>query len=943
MYADGGRRAHFKKDLQPYVCISEDCSEPAVFFPSFSKWRKHMDDVHTIHWAQTIHSPQVWYCDVSPHEYLEFGKKEELEQHLRNKHSNDLNFKQIERRLARNVLPSPRKKNICPLCNQDVFKIYELQERLHSEARAAPPIVLGQKVRPLAGSRVRFQDVEDSSGDENNVEDLVDGPSLKTEEGIKLDLWKVSKHIAGHLKSLAFLSIRYLDHDAVTDEKDSGKAASGVDDADIEGSGRADRALERILDDFPEAIDNELEFEDIQFVKDNEEDIATASKLESKTSESLEEKRLQTQNVTSEQVLSIDEEKCLALFRLATDNKYEWYKNQVETRAEGTCEWFLHHENFKKWLQEDSGVLLVAADPGCGKSVLTRYLIDEALPRSSTICYFFFKDQDQNTLGQALCALLYQLFCYRPYLVRHAMLKYTKYGQNLVGSTPSLYEIFEKAGKDPVTVPLIIVLDAMDECAESDIVRLVGVLQYLSKRAEVKVLLTSRSHQIMDHKVSHFQEVFPNVPYIHLTGAHESDENREEIHYLIKHRIEQMATDRRLSKRTKQLLTKRLLETPHPTYLWVYLVFEYLKTTHLEDAPEEAATIIASLPKNVNEAYEQMLSKAKNRLIVLKALSIILAATRPLTLMEMSVAMNIDKQTNSISKVEVEEGKDLKSHFETLFGLFVSVRRGKISFLHHTAEAFLLGKPLSLATTPSEFNWKHSKAINHAHYVLAAVCVLYLNLFTDIKEKDIDNHAFLKYSAQMWCTHFHNADIGQDDFGMVPVALKICDPGSRAFSVWSQLFEAHYRRTPLLRAAQEGYEAVVRMLVNEGVDLEMRDVYNETPLLWAAEGGHVEIMRLLLIRGADIEAKDCNGQTPLLVAAENGHVATIQLLLDRGANIEQTDVWGYTPLQWAARYGYEKVVELLLDRGARIGKKSLSWAAAEGHTRVVRLLKARSA
>lgn len=49
----------------------------------------------------------------------------------------------------------------------------------------------------------------------------------------------------------------------------------------------------------------------------------------------------------------------------------------------------LHDERFKSWLAQDSGPLLVSADPGCGKSVLAKHLIDEALPRSATLCYFF--------------------------------------------------------------------------------------------------------------------------------------------------------------------------------------------------------------------------------------------------------------------------------------------------------------------------------------------------------------------------------------------------------------------------------------------------------------------------------------------------------------------------------------------------------------------------
>jgi hypothetical protein len=54
-------------------------------------------------------------------------------------------------------------------------------------------------------------------------------------------------------------------------------------------------------------------------------------------------------------------------------------------------------------------------------------LIDHEL--SETVCYFFFKDQFQNTTKQALCALLHQLFAKKPSLIEYAMPEYKKDGQ----------------------------------------------------------------------------------------------------------------------------------------------------------------------------------------------------------------------------------------------------------------------------------------------------------------------------------------------------------------------------------------------------------------------------------------------------------------------------------------------------------------------------------
>ena len=190
---------------------------------------------------------------------------------------------------------------------------------------------------------------------------------------------------------------------------------------------------------------------------------------------------LQLQEAKARRALSQEEEKCLQLFRVPSnerdDNSYEWYKSRVQDRVVGTCEWFLSHSNYKTRLDQVLGPLFVSADPGCGKSVLAKYLIDHELPHTGTVCYFFFKDQDQNTMRQAVCALLHQLFKNKLFLIRHAMQEYSRNGQSLVNITASLWSILEQAASDAETGPVIFVLDALDECVESDAIDLARKLK----------------------------------------------------------------------------------------------------------------------------------------------------------------------------------------------------------------------------------------------------------------------------------------------------------------------------------------------------------------------------------------------------------------------------------------------------------------------------------
>ena len=95
---------------------------------------------------------------------------------------------------------------------------------------------------------------------------------------------------------------------------------------------------------------------------------------------------------------------------------YESYKNLVSVEAAGTCRWLTKHQKFQSWLTSSSfSCLWLTADPGCGKSVLSRYLVDQYLPRAvdanTTICYYFFKNEGARSSGtNAICSLLHQLF-----------------------------------------------------------------------------------------------------------------------------------------------------------------------------------------------------------------------------------------------------------------------------------------------------------------------------------------------------------------------------------------------------------------------------------------------------------------------------------------------------------------------------------------------------
>jgi ankyrin repeat protein len=155
-------------------------------------------------------------------------------------------------------------------------------------------------------------------------------------------------------------------------------------------------------------------------------------------------------------------------------------------------------------------------------------------------------------------------------------------------------------------------------------------------------------------------------------------------------------------------------------------------------------------------------------------------------------------------------------------------------------------------------------------------------------------------------------------------------------------------RTPLSWAAENGHEAVVKLLIGcDKVDVDSKDKSGRTPLSWAAENGEEVVVKLLVETGkVDVDSKDNFGQTPLARAAAKGQEAVVTLMVKTGkVDVDSKDEHGRTPLARAAENGQEAVVKLLIgsdkvdvDSKNSYGQTPLSRAAWKGHEAIVKLL-----
>jgi ankyrin repeat protein len=686
------------------------------------------------------------------------------------------------------------------------------------------------------------------------------------------------------------------------------------------------------------------------------------------------QKRLKTEDAERERKR---EEKCLHLFRLTESSKhvtYEWYKDRVEDCVEGTCMWFLQHANFLEWVKQDSGPLLVSADPGCGKSVLAKYLVDHVLPESATVCYYFFKDQDQNTIRQALCALLHQLISQKPALIKHAMKQYEKDGEGLTKSTKLLWTILQDAVQDQQAGSIVIVLDALDECLESEFEDLMRNIESQSRncqssRGRLRYFMTSRPYEQI---VAKFRGLLKSFPRIHIPGEEESEAINQEVSHVIKYRVERLAKEMRLTDEVKNHLTDRLLRTEHRTYLWVYLVFDNIKTEVFKKTKKGIEEATKSLPKSVNEVYERILAKSGgDQVTVRRALAMILAASRPLTLSELNLALEVKETTRSTQDLDLEGEENFKSRLRDWCGLFVSVHHGKVYFLHQTAREFLLA---DLLPTSQRIQWQHSIAMQDAHKVFAECCVRYLNflnsdesLYADVTAEEtsdektsdeepsyiarIGHAALFEYSARYWPEHFRESCFSsKKDAAISRLALTVSKSDSRSYSQWSRIYwqrkrhDNTHEHSQLVVASLFGHDTVVQLLLDEGADVNAQGGYFGNALQAASWEGHEHVVEMLLDEDADVNAQCGYYGNALQTASVGGYEQVVKTLLDRGADVNAQGGDYGNALQAASAEGHKRIVEMLLNRGADVNvqdeehSSALEAASAGGHEQVVQIL-----
>ncbi|KAM3548408.1 hypothetical protein ARSEF4850_009431, partial [Beauveria asiatica] len=668
--------------------------------------------------------------------------------------------------------------------------------------------------------------------------------------------------------------------------------------------------------------------------------------------ETLNRRRNPKKILTDESSTSGNLKKCLQKMRVKNPRDIlSDIQTQKGEKVGNTCEWILKREEFSVWsASEEPQFLRLVGSPGIGKTMISTFLVEVLKMKvkkspSKVFAYFFCDDKDQHrkTPTAILRSLIWQLLLQRNELFRHVQPDFEKHTdervfEDLFSDFSALWRMFQDMLKK-CAGEVFILIDALDECESSTRQALFVSIKKLfqSSPAEgsgkVKLLITCRPDiegQLQNSGTS-----------LRVDSANINNDLTEYIDTKVNEMRDIGGHEYPLH--LKETVRTALRSRAEGTFLWVSLMLAELGGVLMRHVEEK----LKDLPQELDGIYVKILNRipCKDRKTAKFILQCMVAARRPLKKAEIQTAL-ATWETGSIRR-----GEDLAIYGDILStcSSILHVSSGDdatLNFCHQSVKDFLLRKP-------STIDAFYHTAEDVANRVIFEACWVYLgadefrngNLIVKREQghpgilvkagpyelrDQFSQHFFLEYASSEWENH-----------AIASYSALLHDWQGLAIDVTKALT---LRDSWLLRVAEEGQEAVVRLLLEKGAEIEAKAKYSygRTALGWAARHGHAAVVQLLLEKGADYEAKDGFGQTALGWAAHQGHEAVVRLLLEKGAEIEAKES-GQTALWWAAYQGHEAVVRLLLEKGAEIeaketGHTALWWAACQGHEAVVRLL-----
>ncbi|KAJ7112611.1 hypothetical protein C8R44DRAFT_985058 [Mycena epipterygia] len=445
---------------------------------------------------------------------------------------------------------------------------------------------------------------------------------------------------------------------------------------------------------------------------------------------------------------------------------------------EGTGNWFLNGGQFSEW-KKNSGSLWIEGKSGAGKSVLSSSVIAQlfnvqATAGISAVAYFYFDFRnEQNELVEIMLrSIILQLSAQSPIPYAALDQQYKSLRGQTLPTYQNLLDILEKLLLELGST--YIVLDALDECTEHDLlVRFILLLRGWSSKSPLHLLFTSQTRDL-------FTASFEGVEHVSL----ELETTQEDIAAFVTSELESNSKLKRWAKHTAEI-TRKVVEKSNGMFrLAACLLIELSKRT-LDRNPD---SILADLPGQLFEIYDRFLESIhpNNFVLVEVALRWLISSARPLSLAELEDALAFDFSDPHRHLFQPTQRDDCANRVCSLLEGLVTV--GRLNYWNETPVVVLAHASVADYLKSPQFAARHKCDLSQgfSHTFLAQTCVGYLLHFADhpLNAETFPNYPLSSYAAKYWSYHLLRC---HDRATLETSTMRLLEAGSGQYATLNHL------------------------------------------------------------------------------------------------------------------------------------------------------------
>ncbi|KAI0906228.1 prion-inhibition and propagation-domain-containing protein [Ustulina deusta] len=552
------------------------------------------------------------------------------------------------------------------------------------------------------------------------------------------------------------------------------------------------------------------------------------------------------------------------------------YRDRINRRLEGTCDWILARTEFQQWQSLAPGgvkILWINGPPGYGKTILAARIVEHlSVDPETNLAYFFFSSKTKYSSDPfaIMRAWVSQLITQTQQAFDLARERREAANE----SSASRFDIEELFSTIVQSLPrCALVVDGLDECDtvncdrahRSSVSEFLNSLTDIALKSGARLLIVSRNELTIREGLS--------------VNSNEIKERLVELQ-IVPNDIEADATvlsrsvvNRKLGNKSEaeqEMLANNLVDRCDSSFLAIKLLEDELRggknLKQLQRAIDKAPNKLGHIYDRNWERIQSFEESSRHR-----GFSILRWAAfgqRPLTVLEITEALLLaDGECEELDYEELPDPIDsiyIKTEILDLCASLVEIRPGSTSDLgnstvyltHFSVRQYILSHMPAYSTNLMENEQLRCSNEKIQNNIIAKACLRYLNCEQIWGETQPTWNsssaigAFREYAASSWRDHMDFNVVNSED--VIRLANAFFRPSNHNWQSWRKHIDSIYRYTPinydgdietgnpLFYAMLCGLGNTIDYLIDEvGLDVNHVDSSNRTALLAASSMGNL--------------------------------------------------------------------------------------------------------